>query len=256
MLMAHLAVLLQEPELIGGGSIAGRMGVVLVLVLINGFFVAAEFSLVAVRRTRIDELAEAGDKRARTVQGALQDLDRYIAGTQLGITIASLGLGWVGEPAVAGILDRILEAFGMSPPPAGVHTAASFTVGFLILTFLHIVLGELAPKSVALVRPESVSRVVSTPLIFFSRIMSPLIWLCNGAANALLKLFNVSRVTEIQGHSPDELRLLVMQSRAHGRLDESDTAMLAGVLDFNYKKARDVMRPRTEVVSIETTATE
>ncbi len=256
MLMAHLALLLQEPELIGGGSIAGRMVVVLVLVLINAFFVAAEFALVAVRHSRIDELAEAGDKRARTVQGALQDLDRYIAGTQLGITIASLGLGWVGEPAVAGILDRILEAFGMAPPPAGVHTAASFTVGFLILTFLHIVLGELAPKSVALVRPEGVSRVVATPLIFFSRIMSPLIWVCNGAANGLLKLFNISRVTEIQGHSPDELRLLVMQSRAHGRLDESDTAMLAGVLDFHYKKARDVMRPRTEVVSLETSATE
>jgi CBS domain containing-hemolysin-like protein len=256
MLMAHLAVLLQEPELIGGGSIAGRMLVVLVLVLVNAFFVAAEFALVAVRHSRIDELAQAGDKRARTVQGALQDLDRYIAGTQLGITIASLGLGWVGEPAVAGILDRILEAFGMTPPPVGVHTAASFTVGFLILTFLHIVLGELAPKSVALVRPEGVSRIIATPLIFFSRIMSPLIWVCNGAANALLKLFNVSRVTEIQGHSPDELRLLVMQSRAHGRLDESDTAMLAGVLDFHYKKARDVMRPRTEVVSLETTASE
>ena len=110
MLMAHLAVLLQEPELIGGGSIAGRMLVVLVLVLINAFFVAAEFALVAVRHSRIDELAEAGDSRARTVQGALQDLDRYIAGTQLGITIASLGLGWVGELAVAGILDRILES--------------------------------------------------------------------------------------------------------------------------------------------------
>src|SRR5829696_8201066 len=124
MLMAHLAVLLQEPELLGGGSIASRMLVVLLLVLINGFFVAAEFSPGAVRRTPLDELAEAGDRRARTVQGALQDLDRYIAGTQLGITIASLGLGWVGEPAVAGILDRILEVFGMSPPPAGVHTAA------------------------------------------------------------------------------------------------------------------------------------
>lgn len=254
--MAHLAVLLQDPELLGGGSIASRMLLVLLLVLVNGFFVAAEFSLVAVRHSRIEEMAAAGDKRARTVQGALQDLDRYIAGTQLGITIASLGLGWVGEPAVAGILDRILEAFGMNPPPAGVHTAASFIVGFLILTFLHIVLGELAPKSVALVRPESVSRIVATPLIFFSRIMSPLIWLCNGAANGLLKLFRISRVSDMQGHSPDELRLLVMQARAHGRLDESDTAMLAGVFDFHYKKARDVMRPRTEVASLDTNSTE
>jgi CBS domain containing-hemolysin-like protein len=224
---------------------------VLVLVLVNAFFVAAEFALVAVRRTRIEEMAAAGDRRAQTVQGALENLDRYIAGTQLGITIASLGLGWVGEPAVAGILDRILEAFGMAPPPAGVHTAASFVVGFLILTFLHIVLGELAPKSVALVRPEGVSRVVSGPLILFSRLMSPLIWLCNGAANGLLRMFNISRVSDMQGHSPDELRLLVMQARALGRLDESDTAMLAGVFDFHNKKARDVMRPRTEVVALD-----
>ena len=249
--MAYLAVLLQEPELLGGGSIAGRMALVFVLVLVNAFFVAAEFALVAVRRSRIEEMAAGGDKRAQTVQGALENLDRYIAGTQLGITIASLGLGWVGEPAVAGILDRILEAFGMAPPPAGVHTAASFVVGFLILTFLHIVLGELAPKSVALVRPEGVSRVVTRPLIFFSRVMSPLIWICNGAANGLLRLFNISRVSDMPGHSPDELRLLVMQARALGRLNESDTAMLAGVFDFHNKKARDVMRPRTEVVSLD-----
>jgi len=249
--MAHIAVLLQDPELLGGGSIAGRMALVLVLVLVNAFFVAAEFALVAVRRSRIEEMAAAGDKRAQKVQGALENLDRYIAGTQLGITIASLGLGWVGEPAVAGILDRILEAFGMSAPPPGVHTAASFVVGFLILTFLHIVLGELAPKSVALVRPEGVSRIVAPPLILFSRVMSPLIWVCNGAANALLKLFNISRVSDMQGHSPDELRLLVMQARALGRLNESDTAMLAGVFDFHNKKARDVMRPRTEVVSLD-----
>ena len=254
--MAHLAILLQNPELLGGGSIAGRMAVVLVLVLVNAFFVASEFALVAVRRTRIEEMAAAGDKRARTVQGALEHLDRYIAGTQLGITIASLGLGWVGEPAVAGILDRILEVFGISAPPAGVHTAASFVVGFLILTFLHIVLGELAPKSVALVRPESVSRIVATPLILFSRVMSPLIWVCNGAANALLKLLGISRASDMQGHSPDELRLLVMQARAQGRLNESDTAMLAGVFDFHHKKARDVMRPRTEVVALDIDSTE
>jgi CBS domain containing-hemolysin-like protein len=138
----------------------------------------------------------------------------------------------------------------------GVHTAASFAVGFLILTFLHIVLGELAPKSIALVRPEGVSRFVATPLILFSRVMSPLIWVCNGAANGLLKLFNVSRMSDMKGHSPDELRLLVMQARALGRLNESDTAMLAGVFDFHNKKARDVMRPRTEVVALDVDSTE
>jgi CBS domain containing-hemolysin-like protein len=256
MVMAHLAVMLQDPVHLGAGQITERLLVVLLLVAVNAFFVAAEFSLVAVRRTRIDEMAAGGDRRARIVQGALDHLDRYIAGTQLGITIASLALGWVGEPAVASILDNILEAFGMSAPPAGIHTAASLAFGFLILTFLHIVLGELAPKSVALVRPEGVSKVVSAPLIVFSRVMSPLIWVFNGAANAFLSIFNISRATEVQGHSPDELRLLVMQAGAHGKLNESDTAMLAGVFDFHHKKARDVMRPRTEVVALDIDSTE
>jgi CBS domain containing-hemolysin-like protein len=254
--MAHLAMMQQATEHLGAGSITGRMAVVLVLVLINAFFVAAEFSLVAVRRTRIDEMATAGDRRARTVQSALDHLDRYIAGTQLGITLASLALGWVGEPAVAAILDTLLELFGMPAPPIGVHTVASLAFGFLILTFLHIVLGELAPKSVALVRAEGVSRFVATPLIVFSRVMAPLIWIFNGAANALLTVFNISRASDMQGHSPEELRILIMQARAQGRLNESDTAMLAGVFDFHHKKARDVMRPRTEVVALDIDSTE
>ena len=254
--MAHLAAIQQATEQLGAGSIGGRMLVVLLLITVNAFFVAAEFALVAVRRTRIDELAQGGDRKARVVQSALDHLDRYIAGTQLGITLASLALGWVGEPAVAAVLDRFLEAFGMPMPPAGVHTAASLAFGFLILTFLHIVLGELAPKSVALVRPEGVSRVVATPLILFSRVMAPLIWVFNGAANALLSVFNISRASDMQGHSPEELRLMVMQARAQGRLNESDTAMLAGVFDFHHKKARDVMRPRTEVVALHADSTE
>jgi len=256
MLMADLAVMQQVTTHLGAGSVAGRFFGVLILVAVNAFFVAAEFALVVVRRTRIDELAFGGDSKARTVQAALDHLDRYIAGTQLGITFASLALGWVGEPAVASILDRFLELFGMTPPPAGIHTAASLAVGFFILTFLHIVLGELAPKSVALVRPESVSRLVATPLIVFSRVMAPLIWLFNGAANAVLNLFNISRASDMQGHSPDELRILVMQARAQGKLNESDTAMLAGVFDFHHKKARDVMRPRTEVVALDIDSTE
>jgi CBS domain containing-hemolysin-like protein len=254
--MADLAALQEVTSHLGAGAVAERLFVVFLLVLANAFFVAAEFSLVAVRRTRIDEMAQGGDRKARTVQVALDHLDRYIAGTQLGITLASLALGWVGEPAVAAILDNVLEMFGMPAPPAGVHTAASLAVGFLILTFLHIVIGELAPKSVALVRPEGVSKFVVTPLVLFSRLMSPLIWVFNGAANALLAAFNISRATDMQGHSPDELRILVMQARAYGRLNESDTAMLAGVLDFHHKKARDVMRPRTEVVAVDIDSSE
>lgn len=255
--MLHLIALAQEPAAhLGAGAIAGRLGIVLLLVGMNAFFVASEFALVAVRRSRIDEMTEAGDRSARRVQGALKHLDRYIAGTQLGITIASLALGWVGEPALAAMIDALLGSLGMDPPAAGVHTAAAIGVAFFIITFLHIVLGELAPKTLALVNPEGVSRIVATPLILFSRLMSPMIWVFNGAANAFLKVLGMRPASKGLGHSPEELRMLVMQARAHGTLNESDSAMLAGVFDFHEKKARDVMRPRTEVVALNIEASE
>ena len=253
----NLLTLIQGPaDHISGGAIAARLGIVLLLVGLNAFFVASEFALVAVRRSRIDEMAAAGDRAARNVQSALKHLDRYIAGTQLGITIASLALGWVGEPALAVLIDKALGVFGLPAAPEGAHTAAAIGVSFFIITFLHIVLGELAPKSLALVNPEGVSKVIATPLKIFSRVMLPMIWMFNGAANAFLRLFGIGPASEVQVHSADELRLLVMQARAHGTLDESDSAMLAGVFDFHEKKARDVMRPRTDMVALSIDATE
>jgi CBS domain containing-hemolysin-like protein len=239
------------------GGLGWRLAAVLALVLLNAFFVAAEFALVASRRSRIDQLAAEGDSSARAVQKALSHLDRYISGTQLGITLASLGLGWIGEPALAAAIDRGLALVGVSAPSEAAHSGAAILTAFLVITFLHIVLGELAPKSVALLKPEGVSRIVARPLIVFSQVMSPFIWVLNGAANMLLRLFRVRPLSEIERvHSPEELRLLVMQSRAHGALDETDTAMLAGVFDFHNKKAHDVMRPRTEVVALPIDATE
>ena len=253
----NLLALLQGPtEHLGAGAVSVRLGVVLLLVALNAFFVAAEFSLVAVRRSRIDEMAESGDNGARNVQRALTHLDRYIAGTQLGITIASLALGWVGEPAIAVLIDSFLALFGLPAATEGVHSGAALAFSFFFLMFLHIVLGELAPKSLALVNPEGVAKMVSTPLRVFSRVMAPIIWLFNGAANSFLRLFGVTPSSEIHSHSPEELRLLVMQARAHGTLDESDSAMLAGVFDFHEKKARDVMRPRTDVVALDVESTE
>ncbi len=241
----------QLPDDLTFSSGAVRLVLVLVLVLLNAFFVAAEFALVAVRRSRIDQMAAEGDRSAQVVQRALSQLDRYISGTQLGITLASLALGWIGEPAIAVLVDRALHLVGVEPDPGALHTGAGIAVAFLVITFLHIVLGELAPKSIALAKPESVSRVVVRPLILFSRIMSPFIGFLNGTANRLLKLVGVEPASEGgHVHSPEELRLLVMQARAHGTLDESDSAMLAGVFDFHNKKAFDVMRPRTEMVAI------
>jgi CBS domain containing-hemolysin-like protein len=233
-----------------------RLGLVGLLVLANAFFVAAEFALVAVRRSQIDQLALQGDSGARTVQAALKHLDRYISGTQLGITLASLALGAIGEPALAELIDGMLAGFGIEAPSAVAHSAAAITIGFLIITFLHVVLGELAPKSIALTKPEGVSRLVARPLMLFSTITYPAIWLLNGAANVFLRLVGIQPVSELEHiHSSDELRLLMNQSAAHGRLDASDRAMLAGVFDFHDKKARDVMRPRTEIIALQVDST-
>ena len=227
------------------------------LVVANAFFVAAEFALVGARRSRIAELARQGAGSARAAQRVLRQLDRYISATQLGITLASLALGWIGEPAIAGLLHRVLLIFGSGASAAVIETGASVIIAFLIITFLHIVLGELAPKSLALAKPEGVSLWVARPLSWFAALMSPAIWLLNSASTAMLRMVGMRPASESERvHSPEELRLLVMQSRAHGALDESDTAMIAGVFDFHDKKARDVMRPRTEIVAIPSDAGE
>jgi CBS domain containing-hemolysin-like protein len=236
-----------------------EIGLVIVafLVLANGFFVAAEFSLVAVRRSRIDQLVAQGDGRAMSVQSALTHLDRYISGTQLGITLSSLALGWLGEPALAALMDDALARFGLVAPSAVTHSAAAITTAFLIITFLHIVLGELAPKSVALTKPEMVSKLVAKPLIVFSNVAYPAIWVLNGAANVLLRLFRIEPVKELEhAHSAEELRLLIMQAAALGKLHTTDSAMIAGIFDFHEKRARDVMRPRTEVAALWVDASE
>ena len=238
-------------------SLGSRLAAVLVLVLLNGFFVMAEFALVGARRSKLAAMAEAGDRGARRAQRAVADLDRYISGTQLGITLASLALGWIGEPALAIVVDRVLAQFGIDVPAGMAHTAAGTITAFLIITFLHIVLGELAPKSVALVMPERISGMVALPLMAFSRVMSPFIWLLNGAANALLRLGGIRPMSEAHhAHSPEEIRLLVMQARGAGTLNEADSAMLAGIFDFSAKHVRDVMRPRTEIVALPLEASE
>lgn len=241
---------------ISGSEVALQLLAVFLLVFANGFFVAAEFGLVASRRSRIDQMAAQGDSAAKVVQKALTHLDRYISGTQLGITMASLGLGWIGEPAMAKLFAWIGGLLGKRIDPADLHGGVMFIAAFFIVTFLHVVLGELAPKSIALTLPEKVAKVVTAPLVLFSRAMAPLIYVFNGAGNGVLKLFGVTPVSELHSiHSPEELRLLVMQSHAHGVLDESDRAMLAGVFDFHNKTAVDVMRPRTEIVALDIAAT-
>jgi CBS domain containing-hemolysin-like protein len=247
----------QAAEHLSFSAYAWRLGLVVLLVLANAFFVAAEFALVGARRSKIDQLVSEGDRLAKVAQSAIKDLDRYISATQLGITLASLGLGWIGEPALAGLVDQFLGLFGVRPPAAAVHTAAGAITAFIVITFLHIVLGELAPKSIALVKAEGVSRVLAIPLMLFAKVMSPAISVLNGTANWMMRKIGIAPQSEAHHiHSPEELRLLVMQARAHGTLDETDSAMLAGVFDFHEKKAYDVMRPRTEVAALDIDSTE
>ncbi|MGH7663476.1 MAG: hemolysin family protein [Gemmatimonadaceae bacterium] len=248
---------MEGAEHLGGLDIAFRLGMVFLLVFANGFMVAAEFALVGARRSRIEQMAADGVAGARTVESALQHIDRYISATQLGITLASLGLGWIGEPALAALVDLLFASLGMPLSQGAAHSVAAIVTAFSIITFLHIVLGELAPKSMALIAPEKVSIAVTRPLMIFAWVMSPGIWVLNGTANALLRLFGIQPATEASRvHSPEELRLLVVQSRDHGALESTPSEFIAGVFDFQEKRARDVMRPRTEVVAIPFEASE
>jgi len=227
----------------------GLLAVVL-LVLANAFFVAAEFALVGARRTRLDELVREGDRRASMARKAVASLDRYISATQLGITLASLGLGWIGKPALAGLLDNLF-AFLPAEAAAWATHAVSAATAFAIITALHIVLGELVPKSLALLYPEEISRWVAGPLIGFGWLMAGPIALLNGTANGLLRLVRVRpRGDHERLHSPEEIRMLVEQSQSGGSMADQDARLLEGVFEFSEKTAEEVMTPRTEIVAL------
>jgi CBS domain containing-hemolysin-like protein len=228
-----------------------RLGAVIFLVLANGFFVAAEFSLVSVRRTRIAELVSQGNESAEAVKEALENPDRIIAATQLGITLASLGLGWIGEPAVAHLLDPLIAWFPVEFRPGVAHTI-SIVLAFSLITFLHVVAGELAPKSIALQNPERASLFVARPTLWTEFIFKPAIWLLNGAGNALLRLVKIQPASGHQlVHSVAELKMLVQASAKEGVVEAEESEMLHAVFDFGSLVIRQVMIPRTEIIAVE-----
>jgi CBS domain containing-hemolysin-like protein len=232
-------------------SIGLGLAAVVVLVLANAFFVAAEFALVGARRTRLDELASAGDRKARLARRAVQSLDRYISATQLGITLASLGLGWIGEPALAGLIGGVFAWLPKSFAAIATHAVAS-AIAFIFITILHIILGELVPKALALLYPEEVSRWVAAPLIGFGWLMAWPIALLNGTANRLLRLMGIAPPGEHERlHSPEEIRMLVEQSTVGGSLLREDARLLEGVFEFSEKTAQEVMTPRTQMIALD-----
>ena len=232
-----------------------RLLAVMALVLANGFFVAAEFAIISVRKTRIDQLLAEGSRMARPVRRALDNPDQYIAATQLGITMASLGLGWIGEPALAGLIEPLLVWMPARLSAATSHTIA-VAIAFIIITALHIVLGELAPKTVALQYPEKTSLLVAKPTEIFLRIFRPFIRALNGMGWAVVRLFGMKAASgHGMVHSEEELKMLVTASQEAGVLEEDEEQMLHRVFHFAEYTAAEMMVPRTEMAAVGADAT-
>jgi CBS domain containing-hemolysin-like protein len=226
------------------------LAIVFILVLANAFFVASEFALVSVRKTRIDQLAAEGNRTATVVQRAVRDLDRYIAATQVGITIASLLLGGLGEQTLEPILGF---AFRWVPEEWAGFTRAAFIAGFayFIMTALHVIIGELMPKSIALQTPERTALWIGRPMSFFALIFSPLIWLLNGVGNFLLRRLGFHAAEgHAQVHSPEELDMIFTESHRGGEINQTEFEILHRVVRFSDTNVRAVMVPRLEIQAL------
>jgi CBS domain containing-hemolysin-like protein len=234
------------------GSIGLRLLAVLVLVVANAFFVAAEFALVSARRTRIEAMVRQGDRKAKAVQAAQQDLYRQLSAAQLGITVASILLGFVAEDTVAFFLR---DWFASLPTWLSflARGGIASVIAISLISFLHVVFGEQAPKALAITYPESVSRWVATPLLIFSWITRPATGLLNSSANWLIRLMGIKDASsELERiHSPEEIRMLVEQSEEGGGLQQQDARLLEGVFEFSEKTAQEVMTPRTQMAALE-----
>ncbi|MBM3838053.1 MAG: HlyC/CorC family transporter [Verrucomicrobia bacterium] len=230
-----------------------QIAAVLALVLLNGFFVAAEFALVKVRDTQLEPLVSKGHRRARTARRIVHNLDAVLSATQLGITLASLALGWVGKPIFASLLAPVVNLLNIGPEQAD---WLAFAVGFTVITFLHIVAGEVAPKSLAIQKPLPTSLWVALPLHWFYKLFYPFIWVLNHAASWLLRRCGVEPVSEGElAHSDEELRLILARGRRHEGGPTLGQDITLNAFDLRHRRVRDVMHPRQEIVALDTEAT-
>lgn len=222
--------------------------IIILLLFANAFFVASEFALVSVRQTRIQQLANEGNKTANIAVQALKTLDRYIAATQLGITIASIGLGWVGEATLAKLLHPIFDIFPFISSSFASHSVATI-IAFILITFMHVVIGELMPKSIALQYPEKTTLFVTKPLVTVANILQPFIFILNGFGNFMLKLINISPAQNSHSvHTEEELDMIIDESFKSGVLNETENFLLKNSLKFTDLTAKQVMIPRCNVI--------
>lgn len=219
------------------------------LIAFTAFFVASEFAIVKVRTTRINQLVAEGNRRALTAKKVISNLDEYLSACQLGITITALGLGMLGEPTVKLILGPVFSHFELEPRAA---TILSFIIAFTIVTFLHVVVGELAPKTIAIQRAEAITLSAAKPLIIFYFIMYPVIKGMNGSARLIIRLFGFKPVSESDvAHSEDELRMILSDSLKGGEINQSEYKFVNKIFEFDDRVAKEIMVPRTEMMTIE-----
>jgi len=232
------------------GNIIFNLFVIALLLFSNGFFVASEFAMVKVRKTRIEQLVNEGNFNAKIALEAIKDLDKFIAAVQLGVTISSIGLGWVGESTLARIIEPVFAYLPSISQSLATHTI-SVSIAFALITFMHVVLGELIPKSIALEYPEQTSLLIARPMHAISFVFTPFIWMLNGFGNLVLKLFHVPHQHKASlVHSTEELDMLVNASYDGGVLNETEKDILHNVFKFSDLTAKQVMTPRTNMVCI------
>jgi len=222
--------------------------IIAILIALTAFFVTSEFAIVKVRSSRIDQLIEEGNKNAIAAKRIITNLDEYLSACQLGITMTALGIGALGEPTFEHILHPVLAFFNI---PESLTSILSIALAFAIMTFLHVVVGELAPKTVAIQKAEWVALLTAKPLILFYRIMFPFIWILNGSARLITGIFGLKRVSEHElAHSEEELRIILSESYKNGEINQSEFKYVNKIFEFDDRIAKEIMVPRTEIVSL------
>jgi CBS domain containing-hemolysin-like protein len=221
---------------------------IVLLIALTAFFVATEFAMVKVRMSRLDQLIAEGKKGAVSAKKVVTHLDEYLSACQLGITVTALGLGWLGEPTVEKILHPVFEHLNLDK---SVTHILSFGIAFALVTFLHVVVGELAPKTVAIQKAETITILFAGPIILFYRIMYPFIWFLNGSARVLVGMFGLKPSSEHEiAHSEEELRILLTDSYKSGEINKNELNYVNNIFEFDERTAKEIMVPRTEIVSI------
>ncbi|WP_313894445.1 hemolysin family protein [Psychrobacillus sp.] len=226
------------------------LNLVLLVILIGltAFFVGSEFAVVKIRMSQLDQLIAEGNKKAVLAKKVAVNLDYYLSACQLGITVTALGLGALGKPTIERLMYPIFEFFAVSETIA---SAASYAIAFLLVTFLHVVIGEMAPKTLAIQYAEKMTLILAPPLFWFGKIMKPFIWTLNGSAAVLLKSFGIKPAGHEQAYSEEELKIIMAQSYEGGTLNQTELSYMENVFTFDERNVKDIMVPRTELVTLD-----